>query len=193
MIEWVNELRTDLGQEFGNTPRVVTLATVDLTGWPHARTVVCRRLDDDGTIYVASDARSQKNVQTRLRGSSEFCFWLPTLRKQYRLQADIVAVGASVPDGALDVENETERVRREVWESMSFSARALFFWPSPGDERTLSDADFPKAVDVKSPPDAFEVLLAAPRMVESLDLRTHPHTRVRWNVEDQWGGRELNP
>jgi len=192
-MEWLKELRDGLDAEFGTRPFVVTLATVDLTGWPHARMVVCRRIDDDGTIYVVSDARSQKNMQVRARPAAEFCFWLPTLRTQFRVSGDIVPVAAHVPETAIDLESETTRVRREAWEKLSPTARALFAWPVPGEARVDDDAAFVKSNDATSAPDNFEVLLTAPRAVERLDLNTHPHRRRRWMLETEWVGVDLNP
>ncbi|HWP40650.1 MAG TPA: pyridoxamine 5'-phosphate oxidase family protein, partial [Tepidisphaeraceae bacterium] len=62
-MQWLDELGNSLRREFGHSPRLMVLATVDRSGSPHARVVVCRRIDEEGRLYVATDARSEKAGQ----------------------------------------------------------------------------------------------------------------------------------
>src|SRR5215213_3847478 len=87
MSEWAVELTRALGEEYGGErPRVCTLATVDKAGLPRARSVVCRRVGPDGAIWLASDARSEKNEHVKASPQAEVVFWLPTRREQFRVQ-----------------------------------------------------------------------------------------------------------
>ena len=185
MSDWIGELQSALAGEFGDKPVVATLATVDKTGAPRARTVVCRRVSADGAIYVASDARSEKNDQLKANPQSEISFWLPTAREQYRVAGAAKVTGPAVQDPA----------RREIWRAMSDAARALFAWPTPGARRIDPPEAFAKAIGAEvEPPPHFEVIVVRPRRVEHLQLREHPHRRRRWMLAGKWSAAsEVNP
>lgn len=185
MSEWIDEFQAALAREFGDKPCVATLATVDKSGAPRARTVVCRRVGAEGSLYVASDARSEKNEQLRGSPQAEVVFWLPGLREQFRVLGSARIVGLTPDDPA----------RAELWREMSDSARALFFWPSPGAKRVDPPEAFPQAVPASADvPANFEVIVVRPRRVEHLNLNVHPHERRRWMLAGKWSaGADLNP
>ena len=204
MIEWVAELTAAPDEEFGAKPKVMTLATVNEHGAPRARTVVCRAIiEDDPSLVVASDARSEKNRQVRQNGLTELCFWLPTLRRQYRLECRAMTLSAEVierlvadvNDRGADEAAKLAPLRENVWTELSDASRALFFWPQPGAAREIKSSRFPQAVRTGLPPDNFELIRFAPRRVEVLDLRPHPHRRRRWEVDghNTWTGADINP
>src|SRR5687768_7583827 len=122
MMVWVAEFRSSLEREFGDHPRVAALATVDESDHPRARSVVCRQVEDDGTTWYTSDARSAKNRQLSREPRAEAVFWLPMLREQYRIsgRVDIIRPG------------DAEDVRTHAWDTLSSASRALFLWPDPG-------------------------------------------------------------
>ncbi len=185
MNGWVEELTAALAGEYGGAPHICTLATVDKSGNPRARSVVCRKLNADGSLWMVSDARSEKNEQLRLSPQAEACFWLPTRREQFRVGGSIKIWGAS----------PSEPQRIEMWKSLSDASRALFLWPSPGAKRLDPPETFPKAVEASTPPPAcFEVLILRPRRVEHLQLDSHPHRRRRWMLAGNWSAAgEVNP
>ena len=177
---WIDEFEAALGGEFGHGPRVGALATVDEGPSARVRFVVCRRVDPDGTLWVASDARSAKNAQLRRQAEAEVAFWLPGRREQYRLAGAVTILGAAE---ALD-----------LWLGLSDSARALFAWPEPGTPRDPDPSSFPAKLDAAGPPSAsFEALGLRPTRVGHLDLKPHPHRRRRWESADAWVERTLNP
>lgn len=183
-IEWVNVLRDALHNEFGwDEPRVATLATVDRSDAPHARSVICRRVEDDGRIHVVSDARSEKNAQVRAEKRVELVFWLARQRCQFRIAGEMHVIGFG----------QDEALRWELWRALSDEARSLFFWPTPG-IAVAQDDEYPQAVsqDV-SPPRTFEVLILTPTQAERLALTTHPHRRRRWRADASWTGVDVNP
>lgn len=185
MSEWIGELQSALEREFGDRPTVATLATVDRGGAPRARTVVCRRVLDDGSVLIVSDSRSEKNEQLKANQQAEVVFWLPGLREQFRILGSARIGGIAAPDP----------LRLEVWRAMSDPARALFFWPSPGVRRVDSPEAFPKATPATvEPPSSFELIIIRPRRVEHLQLTVHPHRRRRWMLAGKWStAAELNP
>jgi pyridoxamine 5'-phosphate oxidase len=186
MSEWVGELTRALGDEYGaDRPRVCTLATVDKAGLPRARSVVCRRVAPDGSIWIASDARSEKNEQLKANPQAEVVFWLPARKEQFRVQGSVKVLSEPGRDPA----------RATLWGEMSDAARALFFWPTPGAKKLDVPESFPKSVDAETPPPAnFEVLVLRPRRVEHLQLKPHPHRRRRWMLAGNWqAASEVNP
>ena len=181
MIAWVEEFRSALDSEFGPRPRVGTLATVDREGRPRARTVVCRKVEDDGSLWVASDARSGKNAEVEHNPAAEMAFWLPSLREQFRVA------------GSIWIMKDDER-RTALWSALSDSARALFFWDMPGAPIVEERGDNPERIPaVAAVPSNFQVLVIRPDLVDHLDLKTHPHRRRRWETGDGWRDRAINP
>lgn len=184
MSEWVEELSKALAEEFPDSPYVCTLATVDKNGAPRVRSVVCRKISPDGSVWMVSDARSEKNEQLKASPNAELCFWLPGRREQFR-------VGGSVK---MWTASSNEPGRAELWKSVSDAVRAMFFWPSPGAKRLDPPESFRSAVEAsKPPPNSFEVLILRPRRVEHLQLSPHPHRRRRWMLAGNWSAAEVNP
>jgi PPOX class probable FMN-dependent enzyme len=183
MMQWLVELRESLEREFGEGSRVMALTTVDRAGAPHARCVVCRRIDDEGRLFFATDARTEKNTQLRGDRRAEVLCWMSRIRVQFRIggEAKIVAYP------------EDESLRKGIWREMSDATRSVFFWPTPGIAAASDDA-FAQAVaaDVP-PPSTFEILIVEPRQVDRLSLDSHPHRRRVWRADTNWAGVDVNP
>jgi pyridoxamine 5'-phosphate oxidase len=177
MTQWLPILTEAVAGEWNQRPLIAALATVDSAGHPHVRHVVCRRIDVDGAIRIASDARTAKNQHSRANPSVELALWLPQRREQFRVAGEI----------SIDPQRE------EIWREMSDASRATFFWPSPG--RPLDPSkSFPAAGHANAtPPPNFEVLLLTPQQVEHLELAPHPHRRRRWRRASNWATESLNP
>jgi PPOX class probable FMN-dependent enzyme len=184
-MHWLVELFAAMGAVQRSTPLIATLATVDFLGRPRARSVVCRRIDEeDGSIWIASDARSEKNEHARETKLAELVIWLPQPREQFRLFGDV---------SVLDVSDEMGR-RFQLWEDLSDATRAMFFWPTPGTPLEATPRAFPGEMPAgEGPPDSFEVLVLRPTQVERLQLQPHPHQRTRWRAEKGWRAEALNP
>jgi PPOX class probable FMN-dependent enzyme len=183
MMQWLDELRDVLEREFGSGPRVMMLATADRAGAPHARCIVCRQIDDDGRLFFAIDARTEKNTQLRGDPRTEIVVWMPSTRIQFRItgEARIVAYP------------ENESLRKGIWRDMSDQTRSVFFWPTPGIAAATDDA-FAQAVGADvPPPQTFEVLVIEPRQVDRLSLDSHPHRRRVWRADTKWAGVDVNP
>jgi len=182
LYEWVNALKEDLATNAPNGPWVAALATVDELGRPHARSVVCRRVGEDGSIFFFSDARSQKNQQLRHRPDAEAVFWISGRRTQYRLT------------GRVEIQSDPDSAERAAfWFQLSDASRALFFWPEPG-KPLEADASFPAAIpETSAAPPTFEVLILRTHQVERLEISPQPHRRTRWRADRAWTREPLNP
>ncbi|HVT87915.1 MAG TPA: pyridoxamine 5'-phosphate oxidase family protein [Tepidisphaeraceae bacterium] len=183
MMEWLSELRTAMDREFGDRSRVMILATVDRSGGPQARCVVCRRVTEDGRLFFASDSRTKKNDQVRGEKRAAIVCWMPAIRVQFRINGDVKIVGYP----------EDESLRKEIWQGLTDESRSLSFWPTPGIAAASDDA-FARAVgsDVP-PPQNFEILIMEPKQVIRLALDSHPHRRRLWRAEANWAGVDVNP
>jgi pyridoxamine 5'-phosphate oxidase len=177
-------LRDALDLEFAERPRVAVLASVDADGRPRARSVIVRDVTDSGDLWVASDARSQKNAQLRQRPQADLVFWLPARREQFRVLCRARVIGAG----------EDEPRRRRAWLMLNDASRALFVWPAPGRPRGDCDLDFAAAVPAGDPiPDSFELLVLSAVEVDHLELGPFPHRRTRYGAQNAWQAEELNP
>ena len=144
--------------------------------------VVVRRVEDDGGLWIASDARSDKGTQFRERPGAEVVFWLANLREQFRIA------------GAVEIANLSDPSRPTLWRELSDSARSLFLWPTPGKLRGPEDSRFPERVSAQTEmPETFDLLILLPDRSERLQLGEHPHLRTRWDARSNWEAEILNP
>jgi pyridoxamine 5'-phosphate oxidase len=185
MTPLVTQLLKDaLDLEWPHAPPVATLATVDAHCRPRARSVIVRNITDDGNLWIASDARSEKNQHLRTTPDAELVFWLPTTRQQFRLLCEAQVIGKDTADPR----------RQQAWINLTDATRALFVWPTPGKPRSDCDVDFVRAVSALAPiPDSFELLVLEPDELDHLQLNPHPHRRTRYRLENAWQPEELNP
>jgi hypothetical protein len=176
MNEWLHIFKQSIAAEWPNRPPVGALATIDITGFPRVRHVVCPRIDHDGTIRITSDRRSHKNRDIRANPYVELAIWLPSRRQQFRIH------------GQMSIDSD----RQSIWLQLSDETRAIFFWPGPGLPR--APAEFPTQVPSNvPPPDNFEVLVLKPFSVDLLELTAGPHRLRRWTIHTDWKVEELNP
>lgn len=184
MTPWLVELHSSLDAECAGRPRIAALATVDEQGRPRVRSVVVRRIESDGAVWVCSDARSAKNIQLRANPAAEMVFWLPGRGEQFRLAGEVAVIG----DGDADPRRET------LWGELSQATRALFFGPGPGQSSDADAASLDSTVANDGPaPVTFELLALSPEVVEHLDLNHDPHRRRRWSRAEDWRERAVNP
>lgn len=178
---WLDLLRLAAYHDAGR-PLVLALSTVDAAGNPQVRSMISRRLDDDGRLWLTTDSRSAKHVELSLRPNVAALAWFPITREQFRLNGRVELLGPATLGSA----------RGELWRTLSPETRATFFWPHPGKPRD-ADEVFTPTSSATDPPASFAVLLLHPQAVEHLDLAQQPHRRRRWTWDGRWNVRELNP
>lgn len=179
---WLQPFRAAAERESGR-PIILSLATVDEAGDPQVRSVVCRRVDDGGVFWIASDARSTKHRQLATHPRAAAVAWFAETREQFRFSGSVQILGSS--------SDSSERV--DLWRTLSPETRATFFWPDPGEPRTAAGDAFPRTSDAAEPPPSFQLLMLRPNTVDHLALTSHPHRRRRWTWDGDWAVRELNP
>lgn len=183
MDGWIAEVRDAFSTEFDSQPWIATLATVDRDNRPRARNVVVRRMGDDGSIVIATDARSGKACQARHHQDVELVFWLPNRRAQIRIRGLARVISATDNDARL----------LDVWRTLSDATRASFFWPPPG-RPFDADASFTTSVGPEvEPPLEFELLVIEPDHIDWLDISEFPHRRGQWVANGEWQFERINP
>jgi pyridoxamine 5'-phosphate oxidase len=180
-IPWLDPFRTAVAAD-ASGPLVMALATVDAQGDPRVRSVVCRRVDEQGRIWITSDARSAKHRQLIDHPRASAVAWLPAARQQFRFSGTVEIIDSS----------SRGNIRSELWQTLSAATRATFFWPAPGAPRNSLDA-FLQSTEASEPPACFEIMRLDPFLVERLVLGTHPHQRTRWDRSAKWAILEINP
>lgn len=181
---WLDRFQRALEAECGDRPRVAALATVDAQGHPQARMVVIRRIEPDGSCWIATDARSAKVEQLRHTPRAELVVWLAGRREQFRVAGPVSIV----------TQADADPRRLQLWQDLSDPARGLFFSPAPGTPRLVDPAAFTEAAPAgRRAPESFQLLILHPERVEHLQLMPFPHQRVRWSRAPDWRAEPLNP
>ena len=160
-------------------PVVLSLATVDSGGDPQVRSVILRRMAENGGLWFTSDLRSQKNRQLLAHRNAAAVCWLAQSRQQFRFAGVVQVIG-------------DEADRQYVWSELTPQTRAMFFWPEPGAPRS-EDAAFVSSSAKQMAPRNFSLLALHPTIVEHLLLSCDPHRRRQWVRTEGWRCRELNP
>lgn len=180
LLSWLPELRERLIVEFEDRPRIATLATIDDAGRPRARSIVCRAIEDDGSVWLTSDSRSDKNKHVRENPFAELAIYLRGAREQFRLAGGMIVLAEGDE-------------RRRAWHAQSDATRAMFFWDKPG-APVRDEFDAPKVISATSPiPPTFELLILKPVRVEHLNLKPHPPQRRVWSLDRDWAVESINP
>ena len=76
-------------------PIVLSLATVDADCRPHVRSVICRRSDEDGSLWITADSRSDKHAQLKEHPFAEAVIWIEKTREQFRFRGPVHILDAS--------------------------------------------------------------------------------------------------
>jgi PPOX class probable FMN-dependent enzyme len=176
-VPWLDAFRSVAAR-----PLILSLATVAGNGGPDVRSVICRRVEDDGSLWFTSDARSGKDAQLAMNSNVAAVYWAPATREQFRFW------------GGSEILNESSGnpSREELWKELTAETRAMFFWPPPGEPR-VTDSRFVAASEAESPPATFDAIVLRPSRVEHLALSMHPHRRTRWTFSTHWTTEDLNP
>jgi pyridoxamine 5'-phosphate oxidase len=177
--------------------RYLQLATVRPDGRPANRTVVFRGFyDPTNQLQFVTDRRSEKIDQITNCSWAEACWYFPKTREQFRLlgQLKIIDIDKSDP--------QLSQLRQTLWQQLSDSGQAQFYWPQPAALKAEPDAFVTPVAESKppqqypeQPPETFCVLLLQPQQVDHLELKGHPQNRHRYYYDPQqgWLTESVNP
>lgn len=169
--------------------RFVQLATVDIQGHPHNRTIVYRGLiDETHQLQFVTDSRSDKILHLQVQPWVEVCWYFTKTREQFRFSGTMTTIGS---DNSVNAAHNKHR--SSAWQRLSKNAQRQFYWPNPGEKRSSSEA-FEGIEPSPLPPDSFALLLLTPMQVEHLQLRGNPQDRDRFIYRTKgWIRDSLNP
>jgi len=80
-----------------NDPEAMTLATVDAQGYPNARMVLLKGVDQDGFVFY-TNVESAKGEELKLHPKAALVFHWKSLRRQVRIRGDIAPVSTAEAD-----------------------------------------------------------------------------------------------
>lgn len=185
LAPWRSPLARSLHLHRGDpSARYLQLATVTPLGLPANRTIVFRSFyQDTNTLQFITDIRSQKIVHLRHQPHGEICWYFPKTREQFRILGTLEL---------LDYHHPEQKVRRQMWQTISDSARQQFTWAEPRSNRGLS---FPESTpDPVLPPDNFCLLWLHPYQIDRLNLKGNPQNRWLYALKGEaWHSIEVYP
>jgi pyridoxamine 5'-phosphate oxidase len=153
--------------------RFLSVANVDLDGFPKNRTLVFRGFAERSNHLLAiTDTRSEKYKQWQRHPFAEISWYFDVSREQYRISCDVCLVDH------LSVEQAT---RKLLWSNLSTKAKSQFYWPAPAvpfDDNDLSAFDVEEEPMYAHSPETFVGIVFKPRRVDYLNLKTTPQTRI---------------
>ncbi|MCW4151889.1 pyridoxamine 5'-phosphate oxidase [Halomonas sp. 18H] len=81
----------------GDDGNVMTLATVDSQGMPHARIVLLKDVSDTGLVFY-TNYQSHKGSEIANSPHAALVFWWPTLGRQVRIEGSVDKISAEESD-----------------------------------------------------------------------------------------------
>ncbi|MHB0775462.1 pyridoxamine 5'-phosphate oxidase [Halomonas sp. WWR20] len=81
----------------GGDANAMTLATVDSQGYPHARIVLLKGLDEQGVVFY-TNYQSHKGSELANVPKAAVVFWWPSLQRQVRIEGSVEQVGPENSD-----------------------------------------------------------------------------------------------
>jgi pyridoxine/pyridoxamine 5'-phosphate oxidase len=143
------------------------------------RTLVLRKYDQAGHLWLYTDLRTAKIQQLRQRPQAALLMYHP--RKQLQLSWQVSV--------QLHHENETAQ---ELWAAIPDYARKDYLaLATPGSKLETANPQAQLPADDST---NFVALELIPTEVEALQLRREGHLRFRWqNVAGEWQGSRIAP
>ncbi len=168
--------------------RYFQLATINIKGEPTNRTVVFRGfLEEKNQLQIITDSRSEKINHINHNSASEICWYFPKTREQFRISGNLTI---------FDENSVDQSIRLRVWQKLSDLARQQFTWPETGQPITKNQENFSLPTPSENEPiSPFVLLLFIPKKVDHLELRSQPHKRTIYYLDDSqtWIIKAVNP
>lgn len=174
---WHALLATSI-EEMRDEPHFVQFATVTPQGLPQVRTLVCRNVDDEGSLYFTTDGRSAKIAELNHNSSVQACWYFARSREQYRFTAS-----ASWQCG---------EVAQPMWQKLSEATQQTFYSPTPG--LPVARGGISTYEAFATPPEDFCVLKLTVSEVDYLSLTPSPHERILFTKRaGEWASQHVAP
>ncbi len=178
---WRHDLKSSIRKE-GESPskRWVQLATVNDKNEPRLRTVVFRGWQQDSSMIIFTDRRSEKIKHLKSNPNGEILWFFLTGKTQYRFKGEIHELNELI-------DNE------HYWNTLSEKSKFSWFWGSPGEKINKKFQSTNEIPPNLPKPENFVVLKFEVDSVDLLKLEKTIHRRYLWKKNNQWKKIEINP
>ncbi|KAK9455506.1 pyridoxamine 5'-phosphate oxidase-domain-containing protein [Dipodascopsis uninucleata] len=177
-LSFFNRSATAESQSQGDTNRIgsypFTLATVDETGFPRARTCMFRGFlgnNNSGLLKVTTDRRMAKMDQLTNKPVFEACFYFPASMTQFRFSGTVRMLyldrstnkvmledrTSTVMEPLQEASNELAEAFNSSWEELSPAMKLSFCKPAPGRQLTDETAELLDTIEQKTSPNADDI------------------------------------
>ena len=175
---WRQELKSARKKE-GKSPtnRWIQLSTVNNNNKPRLRTVVFRGWQNESSMLIFTDSRSDKIEHLKYNSNAEVLWLFLRSKSQFRFKGKMKK---------LDLNNK-------YWDSLSEKSKSTWFWQHPGKEIKNNIQSSQIISTNLSKPESFVVLEFEIYSVDLLKLVTPIHKRYIWNKNNSWEKIEINP
>ncbi|MEX2526011.1 MAG: pyridoxamine 5'-phosphate oxidase [Gemmatimonadota bacterium] len=183
---WFQEAEAKSGLEY---PNAMTLATVDPEGWPQARIVLLKGVEDGAFVFY-TNRESAKGVALAATPRAALVFYWESLARQVRVQGVVSTVTDPVSDGYFSSRPVGSRIG--AWasaQSRPLESRAVLESRFRELEARYPDGQIPR-------PPHWGGYRLEPRMVEFWQegaSRLHDRFQYRARADGQWDVVRLNP
>ncbi len=207
VIPWLDRIKDSMSNSRGvKGGNFMQIGTVDSGGRPRVRTVVFRGWlntmpnTSGGAPYLKmiTDTRSSKCSHIATNTACEAVYWFGKTSEQYRIDGELLLVGAKGSSSSADNE-ELQNARRDQWKQLRDTAREQFYWNAPGEFMEHTEKQIPPGGrssgtnDILDPPDCFALLLLQPSQVKYLRLTDNYAQEDSISDERIWKSRRMNP
>lgn len=161
--------------------RFVTLSTSEPeSDVPHARMLVLRDVDDEGSFVLFSDLRSEKILQLRRNPQGHLMFWHPRKQVQIGINAEIQL-------------HQKDSLAEHYMQSVSEHGKQQYTSIKPPSTPVGSPKTGLQYIE-SSFENNFCVLRALPWRITALQLRREGHLRLRFQkTGNTWEGGWITP
>ncbi len=159
-----------------------TLASLDASGWPDARTLVLRNLEDRLAVFVNATSPKFEHLDR-----VTVVVWLPTVNVQYRMRCSTTAVPAELVASSWQLRPDPPK--RMDWFYTHSQAQSTTVASREGLLEALARLDLPEPLVA---PETARGLYLIPELIERLDLGMDNgvHDRRRYRPGNPGGWQE---
>lgn len=157
------------------------IATVDVNGQPHVRTVHFRYLADKQLLAFNTYTRSRKWQHLSKQATFSACFLDAQHQRQWRWHGTVALLPFSK-----QLPQEQQQLIQKLWEMMRPQVRESYWMEQMGIKLTEAP---PNQLDIKLPPELFGTVICHPTVWEIYDYVHDDYRRGQRTAYEQQGDK----
>jgi pyridoxamine 5'-phosphate oxidase len=169
-------------------PDAACLATVDENGYPDARVVLIRKIDERGFCFF-TNTTSQKGHELEINPKAAINFHWKTLKRQIRIRGDIERVS----DAESDAYYESRPLGNRIGAWASLQSQTLDNRQTLIDRVASKEKQFGDNPPRPSHWGGYRLIPASIEFWQEAEHRLHQRTRYQKNDQDMWTACALYP